>query len=366
MAFNPGITWSLVMQHSRFPPSGMTRLMHCAGSLRMIELYGGDQEPTPESIEGTLAAEVAAHIALRIDFNHPDITDEMIEFADKWVEIIKPFRSGCFIESRVVGSAIHPDCFGTPDFYRIDRDNLVVEVMDYKYGHKPTDAYWQLITYAICIKTWLKLDNEWTFKLGVYQPRARHRYGTYRSEVCTSSFLNDKLLEIRKQIELALSDEAKCTPSKEGCYKCPAAHRCDAYNEVSTYMADWFSSDTTPFDLTPAEESAELDRLNIAIEIIKNRAKAIENSIIGGIKHGKVGYSYVLESTPGREVWKDEELVEILADLYNLPLMKKKPVTPKQALRLKLPKNVVDAYSTITMGSEKLVPFKSSFKQVGN
>lgn len=352
------------MEHATFAPSSMGRLMTCSGSHIMTALYGNDQEETPEAIEGTLAALVAATKATKPAeiMNDPDITDEMLEFADAWVDIIKPFRSGCFVETRVDGTAIHDECFGTPDFYHINRDTKRVYIADYKFGHKPTNAEWQLITYAICIKTWLHLDNEWTFELAVYQPRANHSDGTYRTRVVTSEVLNGKLLELRKRIEEALSDNPVCTVSKEGCYMCPAAHRCGALAEAATTMASWFSGAATPLRLSPEQESAELDRLEAAQDIIKHRATSLKQAIIGGLKSGKQGYSYVLEQKPGREVWNDGlESVKILEALYNVVLVTEKPITPKQAITKKIPAEVVRQFSTVPMQKEQLVKFKSKF-----
>jgi hypothetical protein len=335
--------------------------MACAGSFAMSELYAEDQEQSEEAIEGTLAAAVAAGRVLGKPFLHPEITDEMLEFADQWTEICGPIDNNCFIESWVDGSAIHPDCFGTPDFYRIDRENRVVYVKDYKFGHKPVNKWWQLITYAICIKTWLELDDCWTFELAYFQPRAMHRDGPYRTITVVADLLNEWLCEIQYQIDLALSDEALCKVG-DGCYMCPAAHRCEALQKASSTLAEWFASDTTPFDLTPEQESSELDRLELAHEIIKNRITAIKQSIIGGLKHGKEGYSYVLESQPGREVWRDGlETVKILEALYNVTLVTEKPITPKQAIAKKIPAEVVRQYSTTPMQKEQLVKFKSKF-----
>ncbi len=350
-------------EHAKFAPSGMGRLMQCPGSYTLAAKY--PQEATEASIEGTLAHAVAAAKLKSeplLDFKDADVTDEMIEYADQYYNHVVPDQA-TMVEEYVDCSAIHPDCWGTPDVYKIKREIKLVMLWDYKFGYRPVEVKnnWQLITYALGIKTMLKLSDDWSFQLGIYQPRAAHRDGPYRRITLTGAELMAYLPRIKEGILAAWEPNAVCKVG-DYCLYCPAAAHCQTLGAVAGSILDWVHYTNQPFDLAPAFESAELFKLNRAVDLLKARITGIEQSVIGGLKAGKQGYGHMLEQGVGREAWSCSiEEVKQLGNLFSVVTVVEKPITPKQAIAKKIPAEIVRTKTKIPFRDMKLVPLSNLF-----
>lgn len=346
--------------HSKFSPSSMGRLMQCPGSLELASQY--PQEPNPAAEEGSLAHAVAGATLCGEPLLDADITDEMRNYAEQYAAIVV-YDPLTHIEEWVDCSCIHPDCFGTPDVYKVNRDLRLVQLWDYKYGRVPVEVKtnWQLITYALGIKTWLDLSDKYSFQLGIFQPRAPHRDGIYRTITLSGSELMAYLPVIQGQIKAALEPNAQC---KVGplCMYCPAAGHCETLAVAATSIFEWLQFTNQPFDLDPQFESAELIRLQSAKKLLDARIMGVEQSIIGGLKSGKQGYAHTLEQGEGREVWSCSDIqVKMLGNLFGVQLVVEKPITPKQAIAKKIPAEVVHANSVIPKRELKLVVLEKMF-----
>lgn len=345
--------------HAKFSPSSMARLMQCPGSHALSLLYPKQQSDAAD--EGTLAHKVAAQALLKSPFDS-SADEDMLRFAEEYRQSVQP-DSTTHIEEKVDCSAIHADCWGTPDAYKIKREIKLIMLWDYKYGFKPVEISenWQLITYALGIKTWLGLSDDWCFQLAIFQPRAHHRNGVYRVITITGAELMAYLPQIQGQIEAALQPDAPCIVGT-ACQHCTAAHACEALAMSTASIFDWLHYSAIPWNLEPAFESAELNILNDAESLIKARKRAIEQSIIGGLKAGKQGYSHMIEQGQGREAWScDTAQVKALGAIFGVDLVKEVPITPKQAIAKKIPADVVRVITVVPQREYKLVSLNKIF-----
>ena len=137
--------------HSILPPSGASTWRRCGLWVAMNQAY--PQPDTPESMEGNAAHWVFAEmLAGRIVCegliapNGVVVTEEMIEGGELVVETVRarmpverfgPPR----VEEAVAIPSIHAQCWGTPDIWAFSASPLVLEVVDYKFGHRFVDEY---------------------------------------------------------------------------------------------------------------------------------------------------------------------------------------------------------------------------------
>ena len=134
--------------HARLAPSSAHRWVKCGMSRLMAEQYPqqGDMGTGPAE-EGTAAhwvAEMVLHgkpVCEGVTApNGVIVTDEMIDGANLYADVIGTLDKNCHTESRVtMAQTIHPENWGTPDFWRF-RDG-VLSVVDYKFGFGYVDAF---------------------------------------------------------------------------------------------------------------------------------------------------------------------------------------------------------------------------------
>lgn len=331
------------MKHSKISPSGMHRIIQCPGSLKLCE--GLPDIESDAAREGIAAAWIIEQLFAEKNIdegiapNEFEVDQAMIDHAESYLKTVLKYGTP-MIEQAVDCSIIVPDCFGTPDAYIINRDKKIVEIFDYKYGFIPVEVEenWQLITYALGLKYWLKLGSDWGYRLHVYQPRAFHSDGIHRTWNVDSFVLNERLFDIQDAIA---SDFLKTGPA---CTYCKAAGICPKLKEETDMICE--SEENQQYEtaehLTPKQESDDLLRLENASKLIKARMLGLTQSITTGIQTGKTGYRHHLVQKMGREHWTiGVDQIKALGILYGKILVKETPITPKQAITAKIPADVV-------------------------
>jgi len=350
--------------HSILAPSSAARRVACPGSRALEALY--PQKETDAAQEGTLAhqvAENALHFAYQRTFpniiNDFEVTEEMRDGALLYAETLKPLITQTWdTETRLNISRIHPECFGTVDFYHYSPMNNILHVVDYKFGHGFVEVFenWQLIEYAAGLIDKLNIvKGDTKIVLMIIQPRSFHSDGPVRTWETTYVELSD-YFERLKAVELkAMMPDALCTPSPE-CKYCSAKHACTSLQASALVSVD-IAYQNRPHDLTPRELGSELRILKAAANLLDARINGLEAQAIYQLQAGQTVPFFTLEPTQGRENWtiKAHE-VAALGALFGVDLMKEPAaITPKQAIKAGLPAAIVSQNSASKSGPMRLV-----------
>lgn len=310
------------------------------------------------AVEGTLAHEVAAAVLAGLPVPS-GATDEMLDGADLWEEVVGKFK-GVEVEQEVDCSAIHPDCFGTPDAWQFDSTDDVLRVFDYKFGHRHVEVFenWQLLSYASGVIDSFALSPR-IVELTIVQPRSYHPDGPVRTWALPIQKLDHYAGLLMVNCLDAMNPDAGTTTGPE-CRDCSARRACPTL-QASTYSVIEFSGKSIPFDLKANEIGRELTMVREAIALLGARESCLADEILGRIKQGTVIPGWMTKQGSGREKWaKPIDEVLALGDMMGVDLSKPSAITPKQAIKAGIPAELVRQYSETPVGSVSLVPFKQT------
>jgi len=324
--------------------------------------------PNEHTLEGKAAHWVAHSMALGVpgDYlrtqtapNGVQVTDEMIEGGDVWVEALEGYP-GLF-ETTVRISRIHEtECWGTPDGAQYNPETRVLRVPDYKFGHRFVEVFenWQLIAYAAGMMEHLNLrDYETTVELMLVQPRSYHPDGPIRKWTIGGEKLRTLVNIAHWAAHEALGPDAT-TRSGPHCAFCPARHACMTLQNAAGNAMD-FSGQPDPILRKPDDMGRELRLVNIAIDRLTARQTGLEEQVNAALRGGETVPFFQLEESVPRERWTatPEEVVAVMAALKpEAKIGKLELVTPKQAIKAGIPEVIVKQFSERPRGSLKVKP----------
>jgi len=336
-------------EHSSIPPSSLSRVRKCPASLVP---NASDNTTNDAALEGTTAHWLAEQTLQGLTVNigdicpetHMEVTEDMVHFAQVYVDYVRDLMGSQLhpfgVETKVRVPQIHPDCWGTSDFYTYDG---VLHVVDLKYGFRivePVDNE-QLMTYARGVANDLKLPDTSRVVLVIVQPRAWHRLGPIREYHTTLGAINRHIGEISEAVAEGLKDNPRASTGSH-CMYCVKAVDCEALN-AATYNAidvSMVTSNDCNFENKHLSLILEnLERAKTAIDIRKN---ALETRAIELIKEGEVVPGYEAAPTFSRRAWvKPNDEMKALGNLLNVDLTKEVIISPAEAEKKGIKKDVV-------------------------
>ncbi len=358
------------MTHSTLAPSSASRRMQCPGSRVMCEQYP-QAEDDPRAIEGTLAH--AVNMAFYFNKELPvEATEEMIDGAELWQETVSAMlnEGGPVVfgfEERIDITSIHPDCYGTPDFWCYLTESHKIHVVDYKFGHRFVDEFenWQLIEYAVgvvdkchkdapgCFDTDIRSVANLEIVLTVVQPRHYSKAGPVRSWTISGEEYMAYYTKLREGEQRSMAPDAVVRTGAE-CRDCSARHACMALQQAAAIEVE-MSVTNAPFDLNVNVQGWELKSIKKAIAILEARESGLENEVLAKMKSGVPVAGWKTEQGMGREKWnKPIEEVLALGGMMGVDVAKPSAITPKQAIKKGLPAELVAQYSETPVGEVKL------------
>ncbi len=357
--------------HARLAPSSAFQWAPeggCRGAPAMQERYPEDRD-SPTAAEG-----IAAHwygsetlsgrvVTLGMEASNGIAIDaDMVDCGNAYVADVRRVAGTVRIEERVTIHSVHPDCWGTPDAYILQRDERRLFVWDYKYGHRFVDAYrnWQLILYAIGV-----LESEgvpaddwkhWSITLTIVQPRCYRSGGPAEPWVIGGPALI-KYIDPLRRAAIEASQAGAQLRTGDHCRDCSARHTCPALMRSAALSVD-VAHEQTPMDLTPAALGLELRYLTAAMARIKARHDALEEQALGSIRAGRDVPMWKGGYGTGRERWKQPATeVAMLGDMWGLDLRKPTEcITPAQARKAGIDEAVIAAFAERPSGALRLVP----------
>lgn len=367
--------------HSIIPPSSAARRVQCNAS-NFMEMMYPETEESDESREGTASHELAATMvdsASRARTNWPadavgqmasngvvwsqDSYDGAEMYADAVYDVMT--ATGVFtpkIEQRVDISCIHPESWGTPDCWLLDKKTQTLYIWDYKYGHRPVEVRgnWQLIEYTAGILDGLEVggyqDQQITVVMTIVQPRAPHRDGPIRRWVVKASDLRGPINRLTATEAAALGADPDTRTGAE-CLDCTARLACDTLQEAGGSVME-FIGKPIPVNLDVDALGTELVLLDRAEALLKARKSGLVAQAEGLIQSGENVPGFALEQGYGRQKWsEDSDSIIQMCDLLGVDVRKPaEPKTPKQVLKLGVDESVIKEYSFTPRTDAKLVP----------
>lgn len=355
---------------ARIRPSNAALIVQCNGALHMSELYP-ETEETVESKEGTAGHWVASELyesrKPALDSLTPNgcvVTREMVDGAELYVNtinaIVPPGRA--VLEHFYSAPSIHPDNGGTPDGWYWDTVNNVIHVFDYKFGHGFVDVFenWQLINYAAAIRDLIKPQvgyDQVTFVFYIVQPRCFQ----VKESVRTWTVPYVEILSywyVLYEAFAAATSETPTLKTGDGCKHCPARHACPtlqtAAYDITTWVGEFMTSHQNGEQL-----GRELTLFETSLTLLQARVDGLRQQAEILFRNGVNVVGWQLESSAGRERWTVSDNVVIeLGKLGGLDLTKPALITPRQAVKMGLPDDIVSRYTTRETGV-KLTKFKN-------
>lgn len=283
------------------------------------------------------------------------IDEEMVEAAEVYAEdVIAEYRrrvvnAGTIygLEIRVDCPGVHPESFGTPDFWLYDPSESLLIVWDYKYGHLVVDAYenWQLANYTAGLVTELAdrdILNEVEFRIS--QPRAfRPRNIPARWRVPIGR-LEPMFGVLRERAVESMGPNGVCRTGKH-CRRCNARHGCGTALTASLTLFEAASA-PAPVELSVQALGLQLSVVTRAIDALTGLKTGYEEQVSALIRGGQHVPWWSMESVAGREAWtKPVAEVFALGDLLGINLRKDAPITPNQARKLGVDNTTLAMYS---------------------
>jgi hypothetical protein len=285
------------------------------------------------------------------------VIDELRDrFGDSW--------RGVNVETPLNESNLHPtkNTPGTPDGWHWDADGKVLDLYDYKFGHRPIDAYecWQCIDYVDKILLHVRQTDLAGVKVNItiVQPRAYHAESPVRSWSVHASDLVPYWNRLREAYHAACEPEPLATPGAWcGQYQCKARAGCLVLQR-SAYLSASESQRGVLQNLGPLELGTELVILREAKAVIDARIDGLDEQAIALMHTGTNVPHWTLARTNARRVWtKPADDVIALGQMMGLALEKPAaPITPAQALKAGLSSELLDQYSEKPAGAFVLKP----------
>lgn len=216
---------------------------------------------------------------------------------------------------------------GTPDAFAIlNGDTLRVD--DLKYGFKIVEPFRnpQVSIYAGALIRSLAAKGIVIRRvvIGIYQPRAWHPAGIYRTWTVRPEDLMQYVHEIEKHGVGCQNPSAPATPGAH-CEYCPAAATCYAITHT-VYELMSVVENVHQGTMSAQQIASELEFLERATTILKGRTNAVKTEATARIKRGETLPGYHLEHPLGDRQFKVKP--EIIEAITGLKVTETKAITP--------------------------------------
>lgn len=329
--------------------SQLSRPMSCAGSLFFKDL---PPQPTNDAaLEGTAAAEYLEKLLMNQPIgthasNGIAFTEEMGYYAKEVVDEIRSKAATIPIAEEQLDWVSFPSNItvqGRCDVNFIGKDNrLYIDDLKYGFGIVEPKENWQLLAYAI--GKIMKLGQAYDLVLRIHQPRAHHEDGTTREWIISYN----ELLKYKEMIDHRLHEISKglnTLVTGTQCRYCPAAAHCPASNKAY-HRGIEAVTDFVQDNMDDQELSFQLDLVSRIEDLVKTRKGSLELLATSRIKEGKIVPNYISTDNYGHRKWNDNVNPETIQLLTGIDVTEKTLITPAQAEKRGLSKEVTQAFTS--------------------
>lgn len=319
-------------------------------------------QPNDAAREGTCAAWVAemvltgqvADTAGLLGKTHENgwlIEADMVHHVARYVDLVKSHGGQISVERKV---RLNQWVEGTPDAYAVLTSEGILIGDDLKYGFGIVEPHRnpQVSIYLGAILNHLIAHDVVIRKIivGIYQPRAWHPAGTYRTWVCTPEELMKFVGEIEATISATQVDVPRCIPGSHCEYQ-PCAATCAAVSHENYRVHEHLASDTQRH-MSTAELAEELAFLELAEDLLKAKSTAVKAEAEARIKRAEHIPGWHLEERRGNRRFKFEATqIKVITGVNP---MVSEMVTPAQLERMGASPTSVAALSEMPLIAPKL------------
>ena len=326
---------------------------NCPGAGGLISQMG-DGELSESQEEGILAHATVFALAKK---EEPPIgaTLEMIEHATAYLTSLEPLLANPDIfkefESPVTLYIEHDRVVsGIADFIAYDEENRLVIVHEYKYGHVPVNAEYDLQTVIYASAAYPMAEK---VIVSIEQPRS---FGETKSIKVYEGEGYRKIQIFARGVMFDAAQENAALRTGAHCANCPVRFNCPALREKVLQLTTAVESYTMNLAQDTEKTAQELSFLSRIKELLDIRINAIKDDFTQRITRGERVPGYLIKNASTRLEWSVglATLYE-LEKRYCLSLLKKpEPITPLQALKKGLPEQVLVENTLRKTGSMKL------------
>lgn len=263
------------------------------------------------------------------------VDEDMAMHVQNYIDIAsdrKDVTAEVFRKHEVAG---FPTLQGTLDRESYSLDGSIYYIDDLKYGYDVVEPFEnrQLICYAF-LAFWRGVTSD-RVELSIYQPRAIHKEGPYRTWSVTRAELAPYFADLANRIEQIASGIAN---AGSWCSHCLRAASCDALTRSVYSMWEPVSSRdiVKPTGVQLADELVMLDRMS---SLLKARKAAVEMEAEVRIDAGQLVPGWNMSDNYGKSAWNCEP--ETIRMLTGVDPYVKKTVTPAELKRRGADKGVV-------------------------
>ena len=315
-------------------PSSAHIWVKCAAQPSIVKHLVKDVQPSDEAMEGTCAAWLAEMVLTGqaetcrdlvgevCPENNWPVDDAMANYIQGYCDMITSRGGQMETERRV-----HLNSFinGTPDAYAVVTEEpvgygklsyqhgkkitLVVDDLKYGFGIVSPNSQ-QVLIYAGALLNEMRLKYRETFvgvipdeiTIGIYQPRAMHYDGIYRTRTITPQQLVEEIEHIVMRGTMCYEPDPLATPGHH-CKHCPAALVCPA-NTTEMYDITTAINASQARELSPQELANQLSFIEIAEDILKGLKRAAHAEANARMTSGKPVPGWGLRRGVGRRRFK--------------------------------------------------------------
>lgn len=318
-------------------PSSAHMWMNCAGQPTMAGRMP-PQTPTDASREGTCAAWVAEMMftdqPVKVGDAHSNgwlVEPEMLSYIAKYVELVRSHGGKIHVERKV---RLNDLVEGTPDAFAVLDGDGVLYADDLKFGFGIVEPHRnpQVSIYAGAILRHLASRDVIIRRvvIGIYQPRAWHPAGVYRTWAIYPEELMAFVHEIEAAIPATQQNSPLLTPGSH-CEYCPAASTCGAVTHENYRVHSVMGADTQRH-MSPEELAAELSFIDLAEDMLKARRTAVYAEAEARMKKAQhIPGWHMAERRGNRRFKVDAAMVRLMTGID--PEVKKM-VTPAEVERM--------------------------------
>lgn len=344
--------------------SNLSRIMTCAGVLGFDNLPP-ETEGFPAK-EGTAAGRYLQYLMEGVDEgNIPEVCDNGVIYDDDIKYYMKDLNEN--IKARRGNSPIL--CEQRVDWmtrsgivvrgqydaaYELDEKTLAIDDCKYGYLIVEPEENWQLLGYAIgeILRRGKAYER---IVMRIMQPRPHHERGAFREW----GISYHQLLEYKEKIEARMDQIAagfRQLVTSQKCKYCPAAaYACTAFNKAFYHGIDYVLNDFVQDDLNEKAISYHLDLIARVSEVMKIRQDSLKDLAVSRLADGKIIPGYMTEKNFGDRKWRHGISPRVIETLTGINVIKQEMVSPAQAEKLGVNKEVVAAFVERHFIGQKLV-----------
>lgn len=327
-------------------------------------------EPTDPSREGTCAAWVAEMVltgqrsdtSAMISESHENgwlVTPDMAAHIRRYIEMVRSHGGQIHTERKV---RLNQFVEGTPDAYAVLSAEGTLFADDLKYGYLPVEPYRnpQVSIYVGSIIRDLMLSGVTitSVQIGIYQPRAWHPSGSYRTWQVSAADLMQYVAEIEAAIPATQAD-SPILKAGEHCEYCPAAATCAALANANYRTYDKITSDTQRH-MRDDELKQELEFLMKAKAMLDGRETAVYAEAEARIARGAhIPGWHMAERRGARRFKFDAATIKMLTG--GIDPVDKKMVTPAELERRGADPKIVEKLTEIPRIKPALQPIPPGY-----